>query len=48
MWSLSEFQDWLLEEYGYDVWESDLVEKVKNLVINSLESVQDMFESKRG
>ena len=36
------------EEYGYDVWETDLVEKIKNVVINSLESVQDMFELKRG
>jgi len=38
----------LQEEYGYDVWETDLVEKIKNVVINSLESVQDMFELKRG
>jgi tubulin monoglycylase TTLL3/8 len=30
------------------VWETDLVEKIKNVVINSLESVQDMFELKRG
>ena len=48
MWSLQDLQDWLTEEYGYDVWETDLVEKIKNLVINSLESVQDMFESKKG
>ena len=41
-------QDYLLEEYGYDVWESELYDKVKQLVIYSLESVQDMFESKKG
>lgn len=32
------------EEYGYDVWEDVLQEKIKNVVINTLESVQDMFE----
>jgi hypothetical protein len=29
----------MTEEYGYDVWEQDLVEKIKNVVINTLESV---------
>ena len=48
MWCLQEMQDWLQEEYGYDVWETDLVDKIKTVVINSLESVQDMFEMKRG
>ena len=48
MWCLQEFQDYLQEEFGYDVWETELVEKIKNLVINSLESVQDMFDVKRG
>jgi tubulin monoglycylase TTLL3/8 len=27
------------------VWEQDLVEKIKNVVNNSLESVQDMFDT---
>lgn len=30
------------------MWEESLVDKIKNVVINSLESVQDMFELKRG
>lgn len=38
----------MIEEFGYDVWETDLVDKIKNVVINSLESVQDMFDVKRG
>lgn len=45
MWQLSDFQDWLQEEYGYDVWDDVIVDKIKSIVINSLESVQDMFES---
>lgn len=36
------------EEYGYDVWEDSLAEKIKTVVINTLESVQDMFEKQRG
>ena len=44
MWNLQDLQDHLQEEYGYDVWETDLVEKIKNVIINSLESVQDMFD----
>ena len=39
MWQLSELQDWLQEEYGYDVWDDVLVDKIKSIVINSLESV---------
>lgn len=48
MWCLQEFQDYLNEEYGYDVWETELAEKIKNVVINSLESVQDMCEQRKG
>jgi len=32
-------QDHLQEEFGYDVWEETIVEKVKNVVINTFESV---------
>ena len=31
MWNLQDLQDHLQEEYGYDVWETDLVEKIKNV-----------------
>ena len=48
MWCLQEFQDYLSEEYGYDVWEEKLADKIKNVVINTLESVQDMFEQTKG
>lgn len=44
MWCLQQFQDYLMEENGYDVWEEVIADKIKNIVINSLESVQDMFE----
>ena len=39
MWSHEEFQTYLFEEYGYDVWEDKLKEQVKSIIINSLESV---------
>lgn len=32
------------EENGYDVWEDVIVDKIKTIVINSLEAVQDMFD----
>ena len=48
MWSLQEFQDYLQAEYGYDVYEEVIAEKIKNIVIHSLESVQDMFECNKG
>ena len=38
----------MLNHYGFDVWEDKLVESIKNIVINSLESVQENFESKKG
>jgi len=39
MWKLEDLQDYLQEEYGYDVWETEIVDKIKNVIINSLESV---------
>ena len=48
MWCLEELNNHLQEEFGYDVWEETIVDKVKNVVINTMESVQDMFECKKG
>lgn len=48
MWSLEEMKNHLQEEFGWDVWEDKLKDQSKNIVINCLESVQDMFESKKG
>ena len=39
MWDLEEYQNYLMDEYGYDVWEDKLYEQIKSIVINSLESV---------
>lgn len=30
------------------MWEETIVDKIKNVVINTMESVQDMFECKKG
>ena len=48
MWTLAEFQDYLTDEYGFDVWEEKISDGIKNVVINTLESVQDNFENKCG
>ena len=45
---LEEMQGCLEEEYGYDVWTDCLQNKMKDVVIHTLESVQDMFEKHKG
>lgn len=39
MWCLEEFQNYLSEEFGWDVWEDKIKDSIKTIVINSLESV---------
>ena len=39
MWDLETFQSYLLDTYGYDVWDDKIAESIKNVIINSLESV---------
>jgi hypothetical protein len=48
MWRLDQLNDHLQGEYGFDVWEDVILDKIKNVVINTMESVQDMFECKKG
>jgi hypothetical protein len=48
MWCLEEMKNHLQEENGWDVWEDKLKDQSKNIVIGCLESVQDMFECKKG
>ena len=37
----------MLDTYGYDVWEDKIAESIKTVVINSLESVQDVIAEKK-
>ena len=39
MWSLDDFQSYLSDEYGYDVWDEKLLKQIKKLVVNSCKSV---------
>jgi tubulin monoglycylase TTLL3/8 len=39
MWRLDQLTDHLEEEFGYNVWEDVIIDKVKNVVINTMESV---------
>lgn len=48
MMCLDEFKTCLNEEYGWEVWDDKLKDQAKSIVINCLESVQDMFECKKG
>ena len=44
MWSSEEFAEYLEQEYGEDVWENSLRKNMQQVVKNSLEAVQDMFD----
>ena len=48
MMFIEELQEHLLNLHCYDVYEEVIEEKIKSLVINTLESVQDTFEYKKG
>jgi hypothetical protein len=39
MWRLDQLTDHLEEEFGYDVYEDVILDKIKNVVINTMESV---------
>lgn len=45
MWDSETFSQYLQEEYGEDVWEAGgLRKRMQQVVKNTLESVQDMFD----
>lgn len=48
MMFVEELQEYLLDQQNSDVWEEKIEEKIRMVVINTLESVQDSFEYKRG
>ena len=39
MWDLEQFQSYLNDTYGFDVWDDKILDSIKTIVINSLESV---------
>jgi tubulin monoglycylase TTLL3/8 len=47
MWHSEELEVWLLEKFGRDVWNEDIVPKVKAMIINSLECVQDTINPRK-
>lgn len=48
MMFIEDFQEELINEHCYDVYEEEIEQKIKNVIINTLESVQDTFEYKKG
>lgn len=47
MWDNETFQGWLEEHFGYDIWGETLQPQIKDIVIHSLKSVQDMVENRK-
>lgn len=41
MWSLLNFQDWLLYQNGYDLWSEKMLPEIKQTVIDSISCAQD-------
>ena len=39
MWDVDQFTDWLQQNYGWDVFNDELQDKIKNIIIHSLECV---------
>lgn len=48
MWYIEQLQDHLKTTYGRDIWEEDILPKVKDIIIYSLQSVQDMLDTRKG
>lgn len=48
MMFVEELQEYLLNLHCSDIYEDVIEEKIRQVVINTLESVQDTFEYKRG
>lgn len=48
MWYIEQLQDHLKTTYGRDIWTEDIEPKVKDIIIYSLQSVQDMLDTRKG
>jgi tubulin monoglycylase TTLL3/8 len=47
MWNIGNFKNYLSETYERDVYTLNLLPKIKDIVIHSLESVQDVIKSRK-
>ena len=47
MWDNASFQEWMEEHFGFDIWAEQLQPQLKEIVIHSLKSVQDMVENRK-
>ena len=45
---IEELQELLIDQHSQDIYEDIIEEKLKTLIINTLESVQDTFDYKKG
>jgi tubulin monoglycylase TTLL3/8 len=48
MMFIEEFQEILVDKYCQDVWEEVIEQKIKDCIVNTLSSVQDTFDYKKG
>lgn len=48
MWFIEQLQEYLIQTTGRDVWEQELKQKCRDIVIYSLQAVQDCLDTRRG
>lgn len=47
MWDNASFQEWMEEHFGFDIWAEQMQPQLKEIVIHSLKSVQNMVENRK-
>ena len=48
MWHSDEFAEYLQNKEGFNIWDQQILPKIKKIVIHSLECVQDMVDGRQG
>lgn len=48
MWFIEQLQDHLIKTYGRDVWNDEIKQKCKDIIIYSLQAVQDSLDTRKG
>lgn len=48
MWFIEQLQEYLKAQYGRDVWNDEIKQKCKDIIIYSLQAVQDQIDNRKG
>ena len=48
MWYIEQLSEYLKEKYGRDIWNEEIKQKCKDIIIYSLQAVQDVLDNRKG